>query len=663
MCTPSPAQVPVLGAWVHRHTEQTRDGRTLVVLLNRRDRVALTVSAEEEAALLERVSSGRPGSPVVEDLLVDLRDGGFLAGSGPGTRPSRAARAATALADLQVRWTRGDRLVQALHRAGGGRLFERRAVLVQVVLALVGVVAVAHAVAGADQVHYRVGAGALVWVLGLSTAAITVHELAHGVGVARAGRRVDAIGAGLHLGSPVCFVEAVDGLTMTRRERLAQAAAGPWAEWLFTSVAALALLAVHGGTAETVLHRFVVVNAFVVVSNLLPFVGLDGYLIFSDLVRMPDLAARSTGAPGRVVADLLAGRHTSRTDRWLAAYRLANNLVALALLAVSALMWAALFGPSLAGLAAEGPAGWLALLALTVLLGRPVVRTSGPRVVGWVRSAVDLAGRIRFRSQWGWRIAATQVLAATPAYADHDERALGEVAGLLRRTPARKVGVVTSAAVVQRGRVGWAGQLLTTGDLLPAGARPTALTRGARLVLAPTRPETHPFGHGLPSVVRVSVPEHEAPAARERRDRPGRPGGAARPGARPDGPRPVGVARGDRPDLRRRPAAGVPDPASHDRAAPRRLGRRSGVDAGLGVLRRHLAPRRRPAPVAGAQGAVGDAGGVRRPCAVPPRARRGAPADRAAGASRPVPLSPVPLSLVPLSLVRGPRPTGPPGPG
>jgi hypothetical protein len=125
-----------------------------------------------------------------------------------------------------------------------------------------------------------------------------------------------------------------------------------------------------------------------------------------------------------------------------------------------------------------------ALVALTLLLGRPVVRTSAPRLLGWGRSVVELGARLRFRSQWGWRIAATEALATTPAYARHDERALGEVAGQLRRTAARRVAVVTSAAVVQRGRVAWAGQVLTRGDLLPAGARPTALTRGARLVLA-----------------------------------------------------------------------------------------------------------------------------------------------------------------------------------
>jgi hypothetical protein len=246
------------------------------------------------------------------------------------------------------------------------------------------------------------------------------------------------------------------------------------------------------GTAETVLHRFVVVNAFVVVSNLLPFVGLDGYLIFSDLIGVPDLDARSAGAPERVLTALLSGRRPERADRWLAAYRLANGVVAMALLAVSVLMWVALFGPSVSDLAAAGPVGWLALVALTVLLGRPVVRASAPRVLGWHRSVVEVAARLRFRSQWGWRIAATEALAASPSYAGHDERALGEIAGLLHRTAARRGEVAHAGGVVHRGRVSWAGQVLVRGDVLPPGARPVALTRRARVVLVGA--ETAPQG-------------------------------------------------------------------------------------------------------------------------------------------------------------------------
>lgn len=488
---PTSDELPVLGAWVHRHAELTRGGRRVVVLVNRRDRVAMTLSAAEEAALAGRVGQSRPGSGAgagsgsvdVDELVEELRAGGFLAGAAPRPTPSLPERAATALADLQVRF-QGDRVVQALHRRGGALLFDRRTVVAQLVLALLGVLATAHWVTQVGEVDYRVGSGALLWVMALSTLAIAVHELAHGLGIARTGRSVDAIGAGLHLGSPVCFVEAVDGLTMTRRERIVQAAAGPWTEWLFTSVAALLLFVVPEGTAETVLHRFVVVNAFVVCSNLLPFVGLDGYLIFSDLIGVPDLDARSTGAPERVLAALLAGRRPTYAEWGLAAYRIANGVVALALLLVSVVMWVALFGPSVSDLAAAGPVGWLTLVALTLLLGRPVVRASAPRVLGWRRSVVEVAARLRFRSQWGWRIAATEALATSPAYADHDERALGEVAGRLRRTAARHVDVVPAGGVVQRGRVHWDGRVLGPGELLPPGARPAALGRRARLVLA-----------------------------------------------------------------------------------------------------------------------------------------------------------------------------------
>ena len=56
-------------------------------------------------------------------------------------------------------------------------------------------------------------------------------------GTGHHGRRVDSIGFRLHLATPAFYVESVDALHMTRRQRIVQAAAGPWAEWLVTSVA------------------------------------------------------------------------------------------------------------------------------------------------------------------------------------------------------------------------------------------------------------------------------------------------------------------------------------------------------------------------------------------------------------------------------------------
>ena len=80
-----------------------------------------------------------------------------------------------------------------------------------------------------------------------------------------------------------------------------QAGAGRWAEWLVTSVIASTLWRSPIPMLIPVLHRFVVLNAATIASNLLPFVGLDGYWLLADGIREPDLAARSRGAVLRLV--------------------------------------------------------------------------------------------------------------------------------------------------------------------------------------------------------------------------------------------------------------------------------------------------------------------------------------------------------------------------
>ena len=63
-------------------------------------------------------------------------------------------------------------------------------------------------------------------------------------------------------------IESLDGLLLTRRQRLPQAAGGPWAELLCMSGVALALAAIPDGNAlALILHRFIVMNTLVLATN------------------------------------------------------------------------------------------------------------------------------------------------------------------------------------------------------------------------------------------------------------------------------------------------------------------------------------------------------------------------------------------------------------
>ena len=66
--------------------------------------------------------------------------------------------------------------------------------------------------------------------------AVAIHDIGHALVTIHYGRHVRSAGLRLHLGTPAFYVESLDAPLLTRRQRIIQAAAGPWFEWLFTSV-------------------------------------------------------------------------------------------------------------------------------------------------------------------------------------------------------------------------------------------------------------------------------------------------------------------------------------------------------------------------------------------------------------------------------------------
>jgi hypothetical protein len=429
-----------LGSWVELHEEAGRGLRMHRLLVNRRDRDTITLTVRE-AAFVRRLSSG--SSPAAHDdldraLIEKLRDGGYLvsaaaAATGPGD--GRLPRLREFARTLDLRSTRGSRVMAALYRHGARLVFTRVAVLLQVALAVAGLAALIHTLATPRTFTLQLHPGQVLLALILGLAAVAVHEGAHGLVVVHYGRRVDAIGLMLHLGTPAFYVESIEALLLTRRQRLLQAAAGVWTEWLFTSLVAVWIWVEPTPAALPLLYRFLILNSITIGSNLLPFVGLDGHLLLADLIREPDLAEQSRGATGRLVNRLLARHSVTGRDWALAAYNTVNGLVATALLLFAGLFWYALFGSSLANLAHAGPLGWALIATLAFLFGRPALLAAAPRAGSAVHTVRQLSSRARFRLQWRWRIPAIEALAAgDPALRGLSGQTLGVLAGRLTRT-------------------------------------------------------------------------------------------------------------------------------------------------------------------------------------------------------------------------------------
>ena len=118
--------------------------------------------------------------------------------------------------------------------------------------------------------------------------------------------------------------------------------------------------------AVPLLHRFVILNAATIATNLLPFTGLDGSWLLADAAGVPDLTRRSHGAITRLLIHLTTRNPLTPADRALAAYSAANGLAAAALLATAGFFWYQLFGDLAATLTRHGPAGWALLIAAAI---------------------------------------------------------------------------------------------------------------------------------------------------------------------------------------------------------------------------------------------------------------------------------------------------------
>jgi len=488
--SPAPPASGLLGSWVETHEEPCRGGRTYRLLVNHRTAQAIDLTDAEAALCAELTSGGGEAASVsAAALLHDLREQGFLASDPPS--PRRQRRLALSLSQLDLRWNGAGRLVRAVHRRGARHLFHPAAIVIQVILALAGLAAVAMAVLSHHQLQLRVHPLQIPLALGLSIAAVAVHEFAHALVVIHHRRTVDGAGIRLHLGTPAFYVESAGALLLSRRQRLIQAAAGVWAEWQFTSVVALWLWASPGTPAAPLLHRFVILNAATIATNLLPFTGLDGSWLLADALGAPDLTRRCRGSITRLALSLAARTPITAEGVALAAYSALNSVVALGLLAAAGFFWYQLFGDLATTLVRLGPAGWLTLGAAVLILAMPGLTAAAPRLAATAATARDLRDAMTFRAQWRWRIPATRRLAtAVPELAQLSHQQLGALAGHLHRT--RTAGITAPGYGIVR-----AGTLTAS---TPAGE---SVTLDAGAVWTPD----HRLNGAAPRTVLIQVSE------------------------------------------------------------------------------------------------------------------------------------------------------------
>lgn len=335
------------------------------------------------------------------------------------------------LRSLRVEWKQAEELVVWLYGHGFKVFFTKWAQLPMVLTAIAGGIAFIG-LAGSDRFGLFRASAALdgVILIVLNLVLIFLHELGHAMVLVHHGRRVKSAGFMIYFGSPAFFVDSTDGLLMERRERIIQAWAGPYAEFVIAGAVSLYAALVPDSPAAELLYRFALLNYFVIFINLVPLLELDGYWIFSDLIQVPDLRRMSLNFVRYDLWHKIAKRiRMSKQEAALAAYGLLGIAFTIFSLYMGLRFWWRLFGGFVLKMWNGGPLtrGLLGLLIL--FLGGPVIRG----VIGMLRSvgrqAAKTASNIKFRLETKWRVEAAELLDRLPLFDDIPIDVLDDLAG------------------------------------------------------------------------------------------------------------------------------------------------------------------------------------------------------------------------------------------
>jgi putative peptide zinc metalloprotease protein len=266
------------------------------------------------ADLLRLAFRQRAGSPdAVLALCRQLEDRGFVAG--PRPRPElRAAprrpplwRRASALLIHYVPIRNVDAVFGRLYNRFGFLFFNKLFSCFGALVVAAGLVGLFLRPAGA--LHGGLS-GAVLLALGCAGfASMAVHELAHALATKWCGCAVRAVGVGWFWFAPVAFVDTTDTWLAPRRRRVVVSLAGPCANLLIASAAAL-VSSFTKNDLQRFATEFSTFNYLCAILNLNPLLKLDGYYVLVDLLDRPGLRKEAMRRIGRLLRQPSAWRRS-----------------------------------------------------------------------------------------------------------------------------------------------------------------------------------------------------------------------------------------------------------------------------------------------------------------------------------------------------------------
>lgn len=125
-----------------------------------------------------------------------------------------------------------------------------------------------------------------VWLHGIFLAInIYVHELGHAFFCLRAGREINSYGFKMNYGIPMLYVDTSDICMASKKDKIMASIGGVYFNAIIGVVTYIGESFLKNGSAFELLF----IPYFFIVSNLLPFMKLDGYYVLSDLLEVSNL--------------------------------------------------------------------------------------------------------------------------------------------------------------------------------------------------------------------------------------------------------------------------------------------------------------------------------------------------------------------------------------
>ena len=248
-----------------------------------------TLSTEAIAARDQRCRSGAE----TRELISQFRDLGLLDSSSAAEIADSKPKA------LRVRLPRS---ASRLLGAAGEAFTSRGGILLGGAFIFAGcIAAISHWTDITHHEPWQLSSADLPALIAAIAASALAHELAHAAVLISCGGRVRTLGIMWMYCLPTPFCDTSDAWRLPWRSRCLVALAGVWMNCVIGSAAAIvfAVLQPIGTVAERDLALVAVINAALVVSNLVPFARLDGYMALESALRWPgfldDAIAMATG--------------------------------------------------------------------------------------------------------------------------------------------------------------------------------------------------------------------------------------------------------------------------------------------------------------------------------------------------------------------------------